>query len=170
MNKNFFTILRFIEQPGRLFDDLPKTMTMLKSIIPILVFLFLHPAGQAQQIDSIFFNLYTDSLKKGTYNYINVDGRYSSGRILPLTDKELRFTASGGKFHRNSLYIDSAFRDEKLKVRATLISNPAIWKEIVIYLKKHENNEKLKTLEEVLNQPSGDSIPAKKKKKNKLKT
>ncbi len=169
MNKNFFTILRFTEQPGRLFDDLFKTMRMFKSIIPLIIPVFFSAAGQAQQVDSIFFNLYTDSLKKGTYNYINVDGHYSSGRILPLSDKELTLTASGGKFHRNSLYIDSNFRDEKVRVRATLIRNPAIWKEIIIYIKKHENNERLKTLEEVLNQPSGDSIPPKKKKRNKSK-
>ena len=33
----------------------------------------------AQNLDSIFFNLYTDSLKKGTYNYINVDGQFTDG-------------------------------------------------------------------------------------------
>jgi hypothetical protein len=34
---------------------------------------------KAQKVDSIFFHPYTDSLKKGTYNYINVDGKLSDG-------------------------------------------------------------------------------------------
>ena len=35
---------------------------------------------KAQKVDSIYFHLYTDSLKKGVYNYINVDARLQNGR------------------------------------------------------------------------------------------
>ena len=41
----------------------------------------------AQKVDSIFFHLYTDSLKKGQYNYINIDGKLSDGRWMPRLER-----------------------------------------------------------------------------------
>jgi hypothetical protein len=110
-------------------------------------------AGRAQQVDSIFFNLYADSLKKGTYNYINVDGKLSNGRWLPLTNKELDLTASAGRFEGNSLVIDTAFKGEKITVKAVLKNNTALWKEITIWIKKVEVVERLKTVDEILGNP-----------------
>jgi hypothetical protein len=114
----------------------------------------------AQKIDSLYFNLYTDSLKIGTYNYINVDGKLSNGRYLPLTDKELIFTATGGKFDGNSLFLDSCFREPKVTVKIALKENPSIWKETTIYIKKSQDVERLRTVDEILNTP-----PKKKKEK-----
>jgi hypothetical protein len=109
--------------------------------------------GRAQKVDSIFFHLYTDSLKKGTHNYINVDGKLSDGRWLPLTNKEIQFTASAGKFEGNSLVIDQGFTGDSISVKAVLKNNPAIWRQMIIYIKKIESAERLKTLEEIMNQP-----------------
>ena len=73
-------------------------------VILLLVFLTsFFASSKAQKIDSIYFHPYTDSLKKGTYNYINVDGKLSDGRWLPMTPKEVDFTSSAGKFSGNSL-------------------------------------------------------------------
>ncbi|TAH01198.1 MAG: hypothetical protein EAZ16_12215, partial [Sphingobacteriales bacterium] len=91
---------------------------------------------KAQKVDSIFFNLYTDSLKKGVHNYINIDGKLSNGRWMPLTTKELNFSASAGSFDGNSLVIDTSFSGEKVLVTAVLKANPSIKKETVIYIKK----------------------------------
>ena len=110
-------------------------------------------ASQAQKLDSIFFNLYTDSLKKGTYNYINVDGKYSDGTYRPLTEKDLTFSASAGKFNGNSLFVDSSIKDEKIIVKVSLRSNPQVVKETTIYIKKYESNERLKTIDEILQPP-----------------
>jgi hypothetical protein len=107
---------------------------------------------KAQKVDSIFFNLYTDSLKKGVHNYINVDGKTTDGRWLPLTAKELNFSASTGRFDGNSLIIDTSFSGEKVVVVASLKTNPVIKKEVVIYIKKLPNNEALKTSDEILNE------------------
>jgi hypothetical protein len=107
---------------------------------------------KAQKVDSIFFNLYTDSLKKGVHNYINVDGKLSNGRWMPLTTKELNFSASTGRFDGNSLIIDTSFSGEKVVVTAVLKSNPVIKKEVIIYIKKLPNNEALKTSDELLNE------------------
>jgi hypothetical protein len=109
--------------------------------------------SKAQKVDSLFFNLYTDSLKKGVHNYINVDGKLSNGQWLPLTDKQVLFSASAGVFEGNSLIIDTAFKGEKITVKVILKSNPAIWKETVIFLKKYNVPERLKTVEEIMRQP-----------------
>jgi len=111
-------------------------------------------AARAQQVDSIYFDLYTDSLKKGTYNYINVDAKYSDGHWLPLTSKEINFTTSAGRFEGNSLVLDTAFKGEKVTVKAVLKSNPSIWREVTIYIKKVDIMERLKTVDEIMNSSS----------------
>ena len=105
---------------------------------------------RAQKIDSIYFHPYTDSLKKGTYNYINVDGKLSDGRWLPMTPKEIDLTSSAGKFSGNSLFIDSSFKGAKITVKAVLRDNPAMWQEMTFYIKTVIPNEKLKTTDELM--------------------
>jgi hypothetical protein len=122
----------------------------VKFLIATISILWLTPLVHAQTLDSIFFNLYTDSLKKGTYNYINVEGHFTDGTYLPLSSKELKFTSSSGTFNGNSLYIDSSFKEEKVKIKAQVIKNPKMEKEIEIYIKKYIEDEKLPTMDDVM--------------------
>lgn len=69
---------------------------------------------------------------------------------MPLTSKQMKFTATAGKFEGNSLFIDKDFKEEKVTVTAVLISDSSISKSVTIYVKKNEDAEKLKTREEVL--------------------
>lgn len=105
----------------------------------ILLFVFfIATAGtttQAQQVESIYFNLYTDSLKKGTHNYINVDGKLSNGKWLPLTSKEIQFSASECSFSGNELVIPMDCKAEKITVKAVLKSKPSLWLEKTIWIK-----------------------------------
>jgi hypothetical protein len=94
-------------------------------------------------------NLYTDSLKKGTYNYINIDGLLSNGKYLPLDSTHLIFWSSAGKFSGNSLWIDRNFAADKIDIKVTLRSNPGLYKEFSIYIKK-KPDPGLKTLEELM--------------------
>lgn len=128
-----------------------------------VVFLFAFFGVKAQKIDSIFVNLYTDSLKKGTFNYINVDGLYSNGTWLPLDSTDLIFTSSHGKFYGNSLWLDSNINKEKVKIKVILRKNSLICKEFVMHIKKKEDNERLMTNEEILEKMKND----RKKKKQK---
>lgn len=123
-------------------------------------------AAKSQSIDSIYFHLYTDSLKKGVHNYINVDGKLSNGQWRPLTAKDIIFTSSFGNFEGNSLIIDTSFKGEKVSVKAVYKSNPALWREVTIYIKKIESTEGLKTLEEVMNRPASPRSTRKKNKKS----
>jgi hypothetical protein len=117
----------------------------------LLTFLtLLTTLAKSQKVDSIYFHPYTDSLKKGTYNYINVDGKLSDGRWLPMSTKEIDLTSSAGVFKGNSLFIDSAFKGPKVTIKAVLKSNPAVWKELTLYIKTTISNERLKTTEELM--------------------
>lgn len=131
----------------------------MKSFFLITIACFFSILAKSQTVDSIYFNLYTDSLKKQVHNYINIDGKYSNGRWLPLTEKDIIFTASEGRFEGNSLILDSACSSKKVTIKAVLKSNPAIWREVTVYIKTMPDNERLKTLEDVM-QPSA---PRKKK-------
>ena len=108
--------------------------------------------AEAQKVENIYVNLYTDSLKKGTYNYINIDGKLSSGKFVPLDTTEITFSASDGRFSGNSLWLEPDFKKEKVFIKAVLKSNPAIYKEFTMYIKKKPNDEKLKTMDELMNE------------------
>ena len=131
----------------------------MQKIILLLLCVFLFRAVPAQKIETIAFNLYTDSLKKGFYNYINIDGKYSDGRWLPLGTDEVDLMVQTNKanekavfFNGNSLFIDSAYTADTIKIRAVLKSNPAIWQEVTIYIRKRGFDEPLKSDEDILNE------------------
>ncbi len=123
----------------------------------LLIFLLLGTgSAYAQKIESLYVNLYTDSLKKGTYNYINIDGRMPGGRYIPLDSTHLLFWASAGTFKGNSLWIDRNFNGEKIDFKVTLRSNPALFKEFSIYIKKLPDPE-LKSMDEIMKSPKDRS-------------
>ncbi len=118
----------------------------------------------AQKIDSIYVHLYTDSLKKGTYNYINIDGKLSDGHFIPLDTADIILTATDGKFSGNSLWIDPNFTKEKVNISATLRSNHSVSKSFTMYVKKKPNDEKLKTMDELMNDMNNKTRSSKRKK------
>jgi hypothetical protein len=117
--------------------------------------------GKAQKVDSIYFHLYTDSLKKGTHNYINIDGKLSSGKWKPLTAKEIIFSSSYGIFEGNELILPEESGEEKVTIKAVLKSSPSIWKEITVWIKKKPDTEILPTKEEILNNQPGKTNKSK---------
>ena len=109
----------------------------------------------AQKVDSIYFHLYTDSLKKGTHNYINVDGKLSDGKWKPLSAKEVLFTSSYGVFEGNELILPAICTEDKVVIKAVLKSSPSIWKEVTIWIKKKPDDEILPAKQDVLKKQSG---------------
>jgi len=127
--------------------------TLLKKLFALLIVSVAFTAkASSQQVDSIYFNLYTDSLKKGSlhYNYINVDGKLNDGSWLPLDSTQVILTASTGKITGNVLMLDSAEKAIFVLITATLRSNPLVRKEVKIYIKKVLNDELLKSEEELI--------------------
>ena len=136
---------------------------ILKNLLTLVV--FLSPFFvRAQKIEKIFVNLYTDSLKKGTYNYINIDGLLPDGSYTPLDSSEITFWASDGKFYGNMLLVDKNFNKEKINIKVTLKKNPGISKEFTMHIKKKEDDEKLKTTDEILREMKQPKTKNKKKK------
>lgn len=139
----------------------------LKLLYSLLVLLGCLAGGEAaaqQPVDSIYFHLYTDSLKKGVHNYINVDAKLRDGRWLPLTARELNFTSTAGRFEQCNLILDTAFKGEKVTVKASLKRDPQIWREVTIYLKTVDTVERLRTVEEILQR---GTAPASRNRRNK---
>ncbi len=122
----------------------------MKKILFLLVILAAASPLFAQKVDSIYFNLYTDSLKKGQHNYINIDGKLSNGRWLPLTSKDIQFSCSSASFEGNELLIPESFKQEKVTVKAVLKSNSSVWIERTIWIKTKPDGE-LPTKEEIMN-------------------
>jgi len=136
-------------------------MVRLVSLVLLITCFAAH--GKAQQIESIEFHLYTDSLKKGVYNYINVDGKMNDGSWRPLNSKLVQFTSNTGTWDGNSLIIDSSYSKDSVVVTAMLKENKTMQRTITVYMKKNLTDPKLKTEEELLNEWDRSS---KRKKKN----
>ena len=135
---------------------------MNKKSVTIIIVLIISIPVFSQKIDNIYFHLYTDSLKKGQHNYINVDGKLSNGQWMPLTTKEIEFSSSACKFQGNELIIPSDFAEEKIKIKASLKNDSSVSKEITVWIKKLPDPESLPSVDQILkNDP-----PKKKKKKN----
>ena len=131
-------------------------------ILPFLGILSVFVAN-AQKVDSLFFHLYTDSLKKGTHNYINIDGKLSNGRWVPLTSKEVKLTSDYGTFEGNDLVLPAIPSVEKIRIRAELIQNPVLSGSVTIWIKKKADDENLPTVNDVMHK--ADSSQNKKKKR-----
>lgn len=121
----------------------------MKRILLLAVLITAAQILKAQKIDSLFFNLYTDSLKKGSWNYINVDAKLSNGRYIPLTTEQLNIKISAGKLEGNSVWLDWDFKPEFVTVDVELKKNPSVKKSINIWVKKKD---------EQLNAPVQDSL------------
>ena len=74
----------------------------------------------------------------------------SDGSWKPLDTSQVKFTCNTGHFLGNDLFIDSSYTGENVRVKAVLRSNPGIWKEIVIYIRKRGFDEPLKDEKELL--------------------
>jgi len=127
-----------------------------------IIFMMCVLGAKAQKVDSIFFNLYTDSLKKGVHNYINVDGKLSNAQFFPLTSNEVILSSSAGRWDGNSLIIDSCYNKDSVEIIAVLKERPAVKKRIIIYIKQTDTDAELVSEKELI---EGWRKDAKKKKK-----
>ncbi len=123
---------------------------MKRALFCLLLFFTVN--GFSQTVDSIFFHLYTDSLKKGTHNYINVDGKLSNGKWLPLSSREVDLKSSAGRFEGNDLILAADEKAAYVDISATLKTNPGQKKEIRVWIKQKADDEVLPTNSEYMNQ------------------
>lgn len=107
---------------------------------------------KAQKVDSIYFHLYTDSLKKGVYNYINVDARLQNGRWLPLDNSRIEFSANAGAWDGNSIIIPGDYTGDSVFITARFKENEALSKSIIVYIKKGPDSVKVKSEQEIMDE------------------
>ena len=142
------------------------SVTLMKYFFTLLFFTCFF-VSNAQKIDSIFFNLYTDSLKKGSWNYINVDAKLSNGKYMPLTSKQLIIKTSDGKLEGNSIWLDWDFKPEFITVDIQLKENPKVTRKQTIWVKKHDLQLHAPAQDSLLNQINQQNKkPSRKRKKN----
>jgi len=139
----------------------------LKRILFLFSFVAIGSFLKAQKIDSLFFNLYTDSLKKGSWNYINVDAKLSDGSYRPLTTEQLQIKTSHGKLEGNSVWIDWIFPYDSVVVEVALKKDLNVKRTITIWIKKKDDqlnapvNDSL--LQKINNRPKSTSTKRKRK-------
>jgi hypothetical protein len=120
-------------------------------------------APKAQKVEGIYFNLYTDSLKKGFFNYINIDAKMADGTWQPLDSNSISFSANTGFFKGNDLFIDSSYKCETVRVKATLKKDPKVYKEVTIYIRKRGFDEPLKTEQQIIDDLKKEKVKVKRK-------
>jgi hypothetical protein len=117
--------------------------------LSLSILLVLSHAAFSQSIDSLFVHLYTDSLKKGTFNYINVDGKLSNGQYYPLDSTQVKFTTTLGEFYGNNLWIDAATDSGTAEITVTLLQDLGVSQTFKLSIKQLPDGP-LKTADEVL--------------------
>ncbi len=135
---------------------------IVKNILGCLVLLAGRTVHAQNQVKEIAFHLYTDSLKKGTYNYINVDALLENGHWLPMDTSRISFASSAGQWSGNNLIVDKDFAKDSIAVKAFLKSSPVMLIEKTIYIKKNKDPETLPTMQEIM-----DNYPKRSGKNNK---
>jgi hypothetical protein len=136
---------------------------MGRKMLVLLVAAFCWLVPKAQKVEGIYFNLYTDSLKKGFFNYINVDGKMSDGTWQPLDSNSIAFSSNTGFFKGNDLFIDSSYHGETVTVKAALKNNPKVYKEVTIYIRKRGFDEPLKTEQQIIDDLKKEKVKVKRK-------
>lgn len=124
----------------------------MQKILLLLFSLFMAMFLKAQKVDSIYFHLYTDSLKKGVYNYINVDAKLKNGSWLPLDSKQIEFSANAGEWDGNSLIIPFDYKGDSVFVTARFKENDALSKSITIFIKKGPDKIGVKSEQEIMDE------------------
>jgi hypothetical protein len=81
-------------------------------------------------------------------------GKTSDGKWKTLTAKDIMFTTSYGTFEGNELILPAEPTVEKLTIKVVLKSNPALWKEITVWIKKKPDDELLPPTDEILKNKS----------------
>lgn len=119
-----------------------------------------------QQVERLYFRLYTDSLKRGSWNYINVEGRLSNGKVVPLSAPALVLTSSAGRVEGNSIWLAWDHAPDSLKVVAFLRQQPGLRDSMVLHLQKVDFQLGAPTQDSLLQELNRrNRVPANKKRK-----
>lgn len=95
--------------------------------------------AQQSQLKDIRFNLYADSIKPVLNYYVNVEGMYDNGRILPLDDRDILLEADWGEIKGNEWVIPKTLEKDRVLFTATARENPELRRQITVYIQKRKD-------------------------------
>jgi hypothetical protein len=91
---------------------------------------------QLPYITGIRFNHYADSLKRGIHFYLNVEGRFNTGKVYPLDTSSIRLETSAGQLLGQDLLLNNGDTTRFINVKASYKSNPSLVARSVIPVKQ----------------------------------
>ena len=112
-------------------------------VIPVVLVLMSCNRLQAQaakddnsRLKRIYFNLYTDSIKTILNYYVNVEGEYRNGRVLPMDAHTITITADHGTVSGVEWVAPKDINFEKVCFRAVANDDSGVNANIVVWLKR----------------------------------
>jgi hypothetical protein len=94
-------------------------------------------------ITGIRFNHYADSIKRDIRFYLNVEGKFNSGKVFPLDTATIRFAASTGKILGQDLLLAKNDSSKTVTVEAWYKHNNRMYLRSVIPVKQAPDNDSL---------------------------
>lgn len=107
------------------------TLTIQGQTIPLQL--------QLPVLKSIRFNLYTDSIKPILNYYVNVEGEFSSGRILPLDSNSITIQVNHGSMIGMEWVLPAEHNFESVTFTAIAKNAPKLAIVRTVYLKKYSD-------------------------------
>ena len=94
-------------------------------------------------LTGIRFNHYADSIKRDIRFYLNVEGKFSSGKVFPLDTSSVRFAASDGEILGQDLLLPKNDTIKTVTVEAWYKHNDRMYLRSVIPVKQAPDNDSL---------------------------
>ncbi|MEZ2446435.1 hypothetical protein AB6805_32230 [Chitinophaga sp. RCC_12] len=98
---------------------------------------------QLPAITGIRFNHYADSIKRDIRFYLNIEGKFSSGKVFPLDTNAIRFAASAGKIIGQDLLLPKNDTLKSVTVEAWYKHNDRLYLRSVIPVKQAPDADSL---------------------------
>lgn len=107
-------------------------------------------------LQEVNINLYTDSIKPILNYYLNVEGKFSSGRVFPLDSGFVTVTCDAGSMRGLEWILPKERNFDKVNFTVVNKFNPDDRKQVTVYLKKSKDprddpNYQDRTEDEIIN-------------------
>jgi hypothetical protein len=116
-----------------------RKMRLIPMVLFVMAFsacLLPRNARAESRLKRIYFNLYTDSIKTVLHYYVNVEGEYSDGRVLPMDTSLIRIIADRGIMSGNDWIAPKQIDFEKVTFHAIAKDDPRINDRVTVWLKR----------------------------------
>jgi hypothetical protein len=113
-------------------------------------------ALQLPVLEEININLYTDSIKPILNYYLNVEGKFSNGRVFPLDSSFVTVVSDAGSMNGLEWILPKERNFDKVNFTVISKFRPENRKQATVYLKKHKDprddpNYQDRTEDEIIN-------------------